>query len=200
MKNTTISIDVNKLLDSTLTPDQFLLLSLIHKKEYKLAERLVLSLFGFSYTSNNEIYELLQDEGWVKLNGPKLPQDCVIRTKFANLLTQAEAASIDVDTWIDEYRALFKNTRPGAMGDKAACITKMQRFLSSYDYTKDDILKATKYYVSTCAKEGYKYITNADYFISKLDTANNETCKLLSYIEETKSEFFVATEDFTKSI
>jgi len=194
-----LTINIETLLKSTLTPDQFILLLLIHKKEFKLAERLVLSLFGFSYGSVDEIYLLLQDQEWIKINGPKLPNDAIIRQKFLQILNDSE--SMNVESWIDEYRALFKNTRPGAMGDRNACITKMQRFLTAYpDYTQEDILKATKYYVSTCAKDGYKFITNSDYLISKEDASGNVTCKLLSYIEETKSESFVESGDFTKSI
>jgi hypothetical protein len=195
-----ITIDIESMFKSTLTPDQYLLLLLILKKEFKSAERLVLSLFGYSYSSPGEIYLLLEDEGFLKINGPKVPDDCIIRQKFLNLLTEAETLTVDVSSWIDDYRNLFKNTRPGAMGDKNACITKMQRFLSSYEYSKEDVLKAAKYYVSTCAKDNYKYITNADYLISKEDAAGNITCKLLPFIEETKSESFVETGDFTKSI
>jgi len=145
-----------------------------------------------------ETYYLLEEQGFLKINGKNLPEDLVVRQKFIELLTDNEA--INVEPWIDEYRALFKNTRPGAMGDRVACITKMQKFLTSYDYTKDDILKATKYYISTCAKDGYKYITNADYLISKIDSNGDVICRLLSYIEETKSESFVESDSFTKSI
>ena len=194
-----LTINLESLLSSNLTIDQYVILLLLYKKEFKAVERIVLNQFGYTDHYLGEIYHLLEDGGWLKITGKKVPEDCEVRQKFLQLLDVPDD-SVIID-WIEEYRELFKNTRPGAMGDKNVCVGNMVRFLTAYpQYTKEDILKATKYYVDTM-RGNYKYLTQADYFISKKDIKTGEvTCKLLPFVEEVKSESFVQADDFTKSI
>ena len=199
LKHVTINLD--SLLKSTLTTDQYMILLLIHKKEFKTVERLVLGLYGYSDQYLGEVYELLQESGWLKINGTKLPQDIEVRQKFLNLIAANEEVGVVVD-WIDEYREVFKNTRAGGMGNKETCIKNMEQFLTAYpEYSKEDIIKASKYYVQTCAKDNYKYLTQADYFIRKQDLKTGDmSCKLLTYLEETKGKDITEPSDYTKSI
>lgn len=195
-----LTINIESLLKSSLTPDQFIICLLIHKKEFKAVERLVVRLFGISDTYVGEIYWMLQEGGWIKINGPKAPQDCEVRQKFLELLN--DSTDMNIASWVEEYRELFRGKRPGATGDKELCIKHLTKILTEHsDVTKEDILKATKYYVSTCAKDHYKYLMQSNYFLSKTDTSAGEVKHpILAYLEETKDELFSEPKDFTTSI
>lgn len=194
-----LEINTDTLLNSTLTPDQLILLLLIHKKDFKAAERLVLKMYGFSYGTVNEIYELLEADGWLKINGKKLPADCLLRQKFLELLN--DKTDMDIVSWVDEYRNLFKGKKPGAVGDRELSIRHLTWLLTEYpEYTKEDIMKAAKYYISTCAKDNYMYLVRSHYFISKELPAGGTTHQILTYLEEVKDDSFTETKDFTTSI
>jgi len=92
-----------------------------------------------------------------------------------------------ISSWMDEYRALFKGTKVGAMGDPKACLDKMIRFFTEYpDYAnKDIIFNATKKYIQTEANQNYKYLQRADYFIYKV-TGKEETSRLASFCSDAK--------------
>ena len=110
---TELRINLNALLNSSLTTDQFIILLLLYKKEYKAVEKLVIRAFGYTDEYYGEIYHLLEEDGWIKINGAKLPQDIEVRGKFIELLSEREAGKSE--SWIDEYRDLFRNTRSGKM-------------------------------------------------------------------------------------
>jgi len=195
---TELRINLNTLLNSSLTTDQFIILLLLYKKEYKAVEKLVIRAFGYTDEYYGEIYHLLEEDGWIKINGAKLPQDIEVRGKFIELLSEREAGKSE--SWIDEYRDLFRNTRSGKMGDKAACIRNMDRLLSAYpQYGKEDILRATRHYIRTC--NDYNYLTQADYFISKTDLKTGDVvCKIITYLEEVSHASFSEPEDFSKTV
>ena len=195
---TELRINLNTLLNSSLTTDQFIILLLLYKKEYKAVEKLVIRAFGYTDEYYGEIYHLLEEDGWIKINGAKLPQDIEVRGKFIELLSEIEAGKSE--SWIDEYRDLFRNTRSGKMGDKAACIRNMDRLLSAYpQYGKEDILRATRHYIRTC--NDYNYLTQADYFISKTDLKTGDVvCKIITYLEEVSHASFSEPEDFSKTV
>lgn len=90
-----------------------------------------------------------------------------------------------IKEWIDEYRALFKGTKAGIMGDPKACLDKMIRFFEEYSQfaNKEQILKATQAYIQSEAQSNYKYLQRADYFIYKI-TGKEEVSRLASYCEE----------------
>jgi predicted transcriptional regulator len=91
----------------------------------------------------------------------------------------------EVETWIQEYRDLFKNTKIGAIGDPKSCVKKMARFFDEYpDYAdKDLIFKATQKYINSEATSNYKYLQRADYFIYKL-TGKEEVSRLASFCSD----------------
>lgn len=195
-----IKFDSEVLTKSSLTPDQFLILLLLHKKEHKLVERLVLRMFGYSDQYIGEIYYLLEEDGWIKINGKKLPNDIELRQKFLELLN--DKVDMSIDGWIDEYRELFKGKKPGCIGDRSMCIKHMTWLLTTYpEYSKEDVMKAASYYVGTCAKDGYKYLVRSNYFLSKEGKNPGEINHLvLTYLEETKSDTFTEKSEFTKEI
>jgi NAD-specific glutamate dehydrogenase len=100
-----------------------------------------------------------------------------------------EKLKAEIKEWIDEYRQLFKGTKPGAMGDAKACLDKMIRFFEDYpDYaSKETVFNAAKNYINIEAGQNYKYLQRADYFIYKL-VGKEETSRLASFCEETADE------------
>jgi hypothetical protein len=79
--------------------------------------------------------------------------------------------------WVDQYRLLFKGLKPRSMGDRVAVNKKMKAFLKKYpEFTPNDILKATKFYIENTDS---KFIKQADYFIEK-----NRQSDLAATIEE----------------
>jgi hypothetical protein len=195
-----IIINTKSYLRSTLTPTKYVLLLLLYKKEYKLVDHIAKTLFGITDTYYGEVFTTLQDEGWLKIVGNDLPQDIEVRQKFINTLdaTEEELTKTEVSDWYEEYRELFKKTRKrGSTGSRASVIEKLSRFVISYpEYTKEQILKATESYIRTCAPS-YKYLMQADYFISKKDDEGTVRSRLLTFLEEDIDE---NKSDFTTQI
>lgn len=89
--------------------------------------------------------------------------------------------------WIDEYRLLFKGLKRGSMGDRDGVIKNFKRFFKTHNYTKDEIMEATKDFID---QSDPKYVPQAHYFIYK-----NGSSFLASLLEEkdqatTEEEFF----------
>lgn len=86
----------------------------------------------------------------------------------------------DIETYIDQYRTLFKGYRVGNMGNKKTCIDSMIRFMLQYKVSFNEILFATQYYIQNTEM---KYITNAENFLYRI-TDKGEISKLADVIEE----------------
>lgn len=81
--------------------------------------------------------------------------------------TYTPTSSSVIESRIDEYRNLFKGYKVGSMGDKKACIKKLEKWFEDYpSKSMDDVLNAVKYYVKSL-NGVYTYIQRADYFIMK---------------------------------
>jgi hypothetical protein len=197
-----IPINVNSLLKSGLLIDQYLTLWLLYKKEYQTLITILDTQFGLGEVFLREMIEILESGGWVKVTSPKFPDGIQVREQFIECLNldDDEILESEVESWIDEYRGIFKGKRVGSMGDRAACVDKMTRFLSAYDqFTKADILEAAKLYVQSQAPS-YKYLMQADYFVQKKDDSGNVTSKLHSILEDVAAGTFNQTSDFSQSI
>lgn len=73
------------------------------------------------------------------------------------------------DSWdwvISEYRMMFYRVNKTRKGPKNSCITRMKKFFSENpEVRKDDVIQATKMYISNL--DNPDYITSAHYFIFK---------------------------------
>lgn len=132
-----------------------------------------------------EIIEYLkkwQDEGYIKVLNWESPT-LITLPKLVDNITN----NIQIETWIDEYRNKFKGKKPGAMGDRNACIIKLKElFIRRPDLTKEKILAATDKYIQVESSQRFKYLMQADYFISKntSHTKDGRTSKLEAYCDE----------------
>ena len=91
----------------------------------------------------------------------------------------------EIADWIDNYRAVFKNKKSGAMGSKKSCLEKMVKFVKDYPEYADPelIVSAATRYVNTQRISGYDYLQRADYVISKKDS-DSVTSRLAAFCEE----------------
>ncbi len=121
-----------------------------------------------------------QGYDFVKYVVSELKKEINKEKKLGNINTRKE-----IKDWIDEYRALFKGTKIGIMGDPKSCLDKMVRFFEEYPELadKDLIFKATKKYIDSEAMQNYKYLQRADYFIYKL-VGKDETSRLASFCSD----------------
>lgn len=107
----------------------------------------------------------------------------------------------EIEFFIQEYRKLFKGYKPGSMGDKNACLNKMNKFFKDYpEYAnKELIIKATKKYINSL--NNYQYLKQADYFIFKSDFGKIPTSLLATYCEEVDGGIEeISDKSFTKMI
>ena len=88
---------------------------------------------------------------------------------------------------IDQYRAIFpKGKLPSGVPGRnnVKILTENFRwFFAEYDYTWEEIMKATKMYVNEFQKNNYMYMQNSQYFISKQDKHKVKTSKLADYCD-----------------
>lgn len=97
-----------------------------------------------------------------------------------NLLNKVE----DATKRIDEYRSKFKGIRTKSIGDKKQCIESISKWLfKNPEYTFDDVIEATEYYISNT---DHQYVSNADNFIFNYDTKGNLISSLSIVMETIK--------------
>ena len=127
----------------------------------------------------NKVKEKLEEDGWVKITHESIE----LRDKFTIFVGQTSAPTDNVSGWIDDWRNLWpprvKSGGRPVRGDKKGCLSKMKKFVKEYDYSKDEIMEATRIYLFEKSRESYKYMTCADYFIFK-----NNSSVLASFCED----------------
>lgn len=120
-----------------------------------------------------EEFDTLQDTGYIKNTN----EGVVVRMKATRLIKEAGIVpDTDIESLVDEYRALFpvgvKTGGYPVKGDKKDCIAKMKTFLSSYDYSKSEILEATRAYLALQKKQNWKATQLAHFYIEKHGISN----------------------------
>lgn len=98
-----------------------------------------------------------------------------ITKKGLALIERKNKEEVTSRSWINEFRKLFPSNR---MGDKDEVIAEMDEFLNKYDFTKEEILDATKEYIKKESSTNLMYITTSIKFIK--GTSKN---KLKTYCE-----------------
>ena len=88
---------------------------------------------------------------------------------------------------ICQYRLIFpKGKLPSGVPGRnnVKILTENFRwFFAEYDYTWEEVMKATKMYVNEYQKNNYMYMQNSQYFISKQDKHKVKTSKLADYCD-----------------
>lgn len=125
----------------------------------------------------------LEAKGFVK----DLPDGIILRKKTLDLFNViVPTKTKDLEEFVENYRNLFpsgvKSGNRLVKGDKFGCLSKLRNFTVKYpEYTKEEVLEATKIYIDLCRKRNYDKMTSADYFIEK-----DKVSMLASYCEDIK--------------
>jgi hypothetical protein len=143
----------------------------------------------------------LQEKQFIKIIKEKDEEIYILREKSKLLLEFLEIESLefaknakkiikrssrsvvnDLDTFIEEFRSLWKGLKPGSMGSTNGCREKMIRWMKENpQYNREDILRASRVYIQSL--DNYQYLQQADYFIYKKD-ARGESSRLSAFIDE----------------
>jgi len=182
-----VSINLQKIKERGLTPTFYVLLLSLYRAEIE-----------FPWTVEQHHLEYLQKLGYLKItpDGPVLTGK--LKLDFPNVVK-----SLDIEQWIEEWRALFpakveSGGRP-VKGSKQGCLKKMKSFINKHpDVTVEEIFEATKIYIFSRKRENYNFMTTADYFIEKNNVSllesliekYRETPSLLKELEEGRGTFF----------
>jgi hypothetical protein len=175
-----MNIDLNFEIRSNQYPLVWnVILHLLHMQQYRVIKEI-----SKNYPDNLEaIFLLMENYGLIKItgeltiDGQLVPRNLSIRDKA--LVEILGTDKQDMDEFIEEYRELFPK---GYKGDPKGCKLKMIRFLKEYKYSKELILKATKFYNDMVTMEGKdRFRQQAHYFIKKEQLSN-----LAAYCERVK--------------
>lgn len=195
MKNKAFILDFNLLEENNLSAEEFLLLiGLINNNisEICFEQFDILEEKQFIKKDNEQNY-ILREKGKLLLELCEIDSINIIGNK-KSIKKSSRAISLELDEFIEEFRQLWKGKKLGAMGSEKACKEKMYRWMSENPkYTKDDIIKAAKLYLSTV--DDITYLQKADYFIYKKD-GKEESSRLSDFINEE----FIEEEDWTSKL
>ena len=105
---------------------------------------------------------------------------------------------------IDQYRNIFPKGKlpsgvPGRNNIKI--LTENFRwFFAEYNYSWEEVMKATKMYVNEYQKNNYMYMQNSQYFISKQDKHKVKTSKLADYCDMIRDGISTEEDHFKEKV
>jgi len=157
------------LIKNNITPNQ---LYFLHCKQNNIIPKLISSNVEFARLSGEWI-----DENTGKLTGKSLfllkEVDGFFKTSKKKTSTQIMGE--DFGKMIEEYSEIFPKLKlPSgkyARADKKNLENAFRWFFEHHNYNWSTIIAATKMYVDTYERQGYKYMRTSQYFIRKTNTA-----------------------------
>lgn len=181
-------INIQNFLKSELDIVDYFILQVIWEKDVDLFDDLKIKL---DYLQELDV--LIRTE-YIKYTGSNFDKDAIDPDSldivdFILLERATEIFNTDdlskklheVDTWIQDYRNLFKGIKIGSQGDKNACTLKMKKFMKDNPtYSKEHIFNVTKSYIDTTEPT---FTMQADYFIYKTGSDKIVTSRLGMYCE-----------------
>jgi hypothetical protein len=183
MKDKAFIIDFNLLAEQNLSIDEYIVLlylsdNILYNNSKIILESLQEKQF-IKIITNEKI--LIREKGKIFLE--LITIDCINSTNNKKITKKSSRVlNQDLDTFVKEFRNLWKGLKPGSMGSESACRDKLFRWMQNNPlYTKEDILKAAKIYINNL--DNYNYLQQADYFIYKKDL-NGESSRLSAFIDE----------------
>lgn len=126
----------------------------------------------------NEDYEVrrLVVNGLLDTNGRTLTDKGLkVFEDITKIVEKAKEETIIDEEFAKEYLQIFPrmvlpSNKPARVSSKII-VKNLTWFVKTYpQYSKETILKATRYYVSKYAEDDYKFMRNSQYFISKEQT------------------------------
>ena len=156
---------------------------------------------GISAPGINEAQELrsLRTVGMVSEGITLTPQALKVINEVEALITISKkkvtksTLGPEADINIDKYREMWNMGKlPSgvpARVNKKELEAKFQKFFQKYQYTWEEVLNATAYYIDEFEKKtpAFMYMKNSSYFISKMTQDKSQESTLANYIELIKS-------------
>ena len=174
-----MNIDFNKLIEfNNKHPDKkvnsfyYILLSMIISEDVS-EEFIIEYLMTAQYDTPKELYNDLQEWGFIKIIGDGY-KDISLRPLGIELI--GETTVDEVTELASKIRDLFpKGVKSGGYlvrSSEGDIADKLRKFFKKHKYTTEQVLKATKNYVSRKESENYAYMQRATYFIEKDGVSN----------------------------
>lgn len=148
-------------------------------------------------TENNNVYTITE-------HGQKLINNLNNEFVKANKKTNMQSMSNDYVSQIEIYRSIFPSGKlpsgkPARQNIK--CLTDSFRwFFDNYNYTWEEIHKATKMYIDEYAMNDYNYMQTSQYFISKQDKHKVKTSSLADYCDMIKEGVVLNPKHFNDKV
>jgi hypothetical protein len=105
---------------------------------------------------------------------------------------------------ITQYREIFpKGKLPSgvpARNNVKILSENFRWFFAEYDYSWEEIMKATKMYVNEYQRNNYMYMQNSQYFISKQDKHKVKTSKLADYCDMIRDGISIESDHFKEKV
>ena len=139
---------------------------------------------GLDYRCREETFRFLTDKSMIRMNFGLNKIEVttgIYEDEIVDLPDIDYSLRDQINERIDEYRSMFKGIRSLSIGNKQKVIDLMTRFCLENQADFDEILEATKVFMSYTETQ---VIPNADNFIYKLDKDGNEISLLKLAMEE----------------
>jgi hydroxymethylpyrimidine pyrophosphatase-like HAD family hydrolase len=167
-----------------------MILYLNKSKKHRIGLDIVLTLY-YLYSNDTSVYtdiskeiinkhcELLREKKLIT-NYNTLTKKGVYLLKEFDIIQDE-----DFDNFFEEWFNLFPSIKVNGYyvrSNKKECKKKLNLFLKENNFTKEEILEATREYINDCSNRNYEYMKKANNFIYK----NNES-ELFNYCEKIKN-------------
>jgi hypothetical protein len=121
----------------------------------------------------------------------------------SDLVKLSTVKSVDInEIYLDKYISFFPKIKlPSgkyARVDKKNLKSVFSWFFKTYDYSWDEVLKATSMYVDEYERKGYLYMRNSQYFISKANPDRTRESELANYCALIKNGVDSVSDDHFK--
>lgn len=164
-------ISLKKLIDNGLSADKYTFLYLLHIEERWKLSQYIEKCGGFSGQKKLDLINL----GYIEkknINNRSINLNNLQTTEVFKKILTGEEESENVENWINDWYNLWPvGVKTGGYylkTDKKGSLHKMKRFLVKHpEYTREDIMQATKNYLNEQSIKGYTYTKLAPYFIEK---------------------------------
>jgi len=184
------------MLKDQITPNQCLLLLGIRNKTsiggYINTDLELKSLFNNGYLEAQGKYDLIITQKGRTLM-VKYDNYFAINKKRTTQQLLGKEGTINVKDYREIFPASKLPSGVPARNNIKILTENFRWFFSEYDYSWEEIIKATKMYVNEFRDKQYLYMQNSQYFISKQDKHRVKTSKLADYCDMIREG--VTTED-----
>jgi hypothetical protein len=154
-----------------------------HLAKYKIPEHQgILYLLAVYFELDAE--SIVPEEVWKQVAFSKIiEREYISKKTIWNIQLFNEIKTTDM-RWVINWRQIFGELKESAAGDPTACMANMEKFIKNHpDITIDEIVGATKLYVSEFNATNLDYLQTAHYFIYKFTPQKTSVSRLLQYVD-----------------